>query len=139
MNPYPKSIVLVDDEKAYADFLAAMLIDLLRVPVVTFSRAQDALNAMPNLSVGIVVTDYWMPDMNGFDFVRAAGRIAPHVPTIIISGHGIILAEQDVSTLDSLRAIIAKPFSYRQLAQEILSHAPDLQGPVGAALQPAPA
>lgn len=136
VNPARKTIVLVDDEKAYVDFLASTLADLLGVPVFGFGRAQEALDALPHLDAAIVVTDYWMPEMNGFDFIQAAARVVPGVPFIVISGHAIHLAEHDLSTLLSLRTILPKPFSYRKLAEEILTYAPDLRPRAAATLPP---
>jgi DNA-binding NtrC family response regulator len=133
VNPACKTIVLVDDEKAYADFLATMLHELLQVPVCTFSRAQEALAAMPRMQVGVVVTDYWMPEMNGFDFIRTAAPLLPGVPFIIISGHAMHLEEDNLQRLEPLRTILPKPFSYRKLAEEILTYAPELRpGPTTA-------
>lgn len=133
MNPASKTIVLVDDEKAYVDFLATMLQELLGVPVCTFSRAQDALAAIPHLQVGIVVTDYWMPEMNGFEFIRTATPLLPGVPFIVISGHAMHLEDGNFAQLEALRTILPKPFSYRRLAEEILTHAPALRpGPATA-------
>jgi two-component SAPR family response regulator len=127
VNSARKTIVMVDDETVYVDFLAKMLAEYFDHPVLSFSRANEALAALPTLDVAIVVTDYWMPRMNGFEFIQAAGPIMPGVPFIIISGHAMHLAEQDLSRLVSLRAILPKPFSWRKLAETIEVHAPQLQ------------
>lgn len=117
----------MDDEKAYADFLATMLTELIGAPVHTFGRAQDALAALDALNPAIVVTDYWMPEMNGFDFIQAASALVPETPFIVISGHAMHLAEHDLSELKALRTILPKPFSYRKLAEEVLRYAPSLR------------
>ncbi len=127
VNPACKTIVVVDDEKSYVDFLATILAELLAAPVRSFTRPQEALAALPGLDVAVVVTDYWMPGMNGFEFIRAASALLPDVPFIVISGHAMHLADEDLSSLKQLRAILPKPFSYDRLASEILAHAPGLR------------
>ena len=42
-----KSIVLVDDEKSYADLLTKMLEENLTCPVHSFTRSLEALKALP--------------------------------------------------------------------------------------------
>jgi two-component system, LytTR family, response regulator len=73
----PKSIVLVDDEKSYADLLRLMLADHLDCAVHAFSRPLDALAALPRLQPGVVVTDYDMPQLDGLEFIRQASPLVP--------------------------------------------------------------
>lgn len=126
MNPPRKAIVIVDDEKSYVDLLSQMLTDNLGCTVVTFTRPLDALAALPRLDVGIVVTDYYMPQMNGFEFIREASCQLPGVPFVLISGHTLEVAASLPDTGGPLRAILAKPFGWRRLADEIARLAPEV-------------
>jgi len=123
VKPPPKSIVLVDDEKSYVDLLANMLTEHLPCPVHTFTRPLDALAAIPTLNVGIVVTDYHMPQMDGFEFIRAASALLPGTPFVLITGHSHLI-DQTIFPGEPLRAILAKPFGWRTLAHEIAIHVP---------------
>ncbi len=118
---------MVEDEKAYADFLSAVLSEHFGRPVCTFTRADEALAALPSLEVGIVVTDYCMPRMDGYQFIQAAAPLLPDVPFIVISGHALHLEEHLLSRLTAVRAILAKPFSWRKLAEAMEAHAPELR------------
>src|SRR5687767_547543 len=70
VNPAPpKSIILVDDEKSYNDLIKQMLAENLDAPVHGFTRPLDALDAIVALDPGMVVTDYFMPEMNGIEFI----------------------------------------------------------------------
>ncbi len=133
MNAPHKAIVMIDDEKSYVDLLAVMLIENLGCPVFTFTRPREAIAALPNLDAGVVVTDYHMPQMNGFDVVRQASPLVPGVPFILITGHSLHLVDHELPVGSPLRAILPKPFGWRRLAEEIALHAPEF-----AALLPKP-
>lgn len=124
MNQPAKSVVLVDDEKSYVDVLANLMSENLGWNVVTFTKPHDALAALPSLDAGIVITDYYMPKLDGFEFIRQAARIVPEVPFILISGHTIHLPDTRFGSLKSLRSILPKPFGWRRLADEIIRQAP---------------
>lgn len=125
-----KAIVIVDDETSYIDLLAQLLGDNLNRPVFTFSRPLEALEALPRIDVGAVVTDFYMPDLNGFEFVLQASAIVPGVPFILITGHGIDLTDEECAQFPALKCVIHKPFLWRRLAMEILKYWPEPHPPV---------
>lgn len=120
-----KALVIVDDEKSYGDLLARLLADSLKCPIKAFTRPLEALKEIPQLNAGLVVTDYYMPGIDGLEFVRRLSTAAPGLPVVMITGHMMELAETDYSDLPALKAIVAKPFSWRLLADEIIRHWPE--------------
>jgi len=135
VNQPRKSVILVDDEKPYLDVLSNLMSEHLGWHVVTFTKPLDALAALPTLDAGVIVTDYYMPKVDGFEFIRRAAKIVPEVPFILISGHTIPLPEDRFGGLQPLRSILPKPFGWRRLADEIIRQAPVF----GGAGAPAPA
>lgn len=131
-------MVIVDDEEPFLDFLASMLGDNLGWGVRTFTRPLAALAALPHIDAAIIVSDYWMPELNGFQFIDAAARLRPGVPCIMMSGHPIELADQPPGGSPPVRAFLPKPLSWRKLADEIARHAPAVAGATPPA-QPDPA
>ena len=124
MTAAAKSIVIVDDEKSYADLLSELIKENFLNPVVSFTRPLDALEALPALKVGIVVTDYYMPQLTGLEFIVRARALQPGLPFLILTGHGVHLAEEDFSHLPELREVLHKPLGWRQLADAIATHWP---------------
>lgn len=122
-----KTLVIVDDEKSYTDLLGQVLSDCLACPIQTFNRPLAALDALPALNVGLIVTDYCMPQINGIEFIRRVQRSTPDVAVIIITGHRMELEMTDYSDITSLKAVLAKPLSWRVLADEIVKHWPEAQ------------
>ena len=131
--PASKAIVIVDDEKSYVDLLSELIKEHFVNSVITFTRPLDALQALPQINVGIVVTDYYMPQLTGLEFIVRARALKPGVPFIIITGHGVHLSEEDLTHLPELRAVLHKPLGWRQLAEAIASHWPGVVARVVAA------
>jgi DNA-binding NtrC family response regulator len=115
-----KSIVLVDDEKSYTDLITQMLADHLECPVHGFTRPLEALKALPALDPGVIVTDYFMPQLNGIEFIRQASVVAPHASFVMITGHNLSAEEDELAKLRTLKGFLAKPFGWRKLATEIM-------------------
>ncbi len=120
--PPGKAIVIVDDEKSYLDLMSQLLGERVANPVLTFTRPLSALEALPSIDVGIIVTDYYMPQLNGLEFIVRAREIKPTAPFLIITGHGVHLSQEDFVHLPELKGILHKPFSWQLLATEIVRH-----------------
>ncbi len=120
-----KSIVLVDDEKSYTELMSQMLADNLDCPVHAFTSPLEALKAIPSIDPGVIVTDYFMPQLNGIEFIRQATAVAPRAAFVMITGHNLSAEEDELAGLASLKGFLAKPFGWRKLASEILRVWPD--------------
>lgn len=116
----PKSIVLVDDERSYAELLAQLLTDMLDCPVHTFTRPAEALAVLSTFHPGVVITDYYMPEMNGLEFIRRAAPLVPEASFLLITGHHLPALEAEMKKVAPLKGFLAKPFGGRKLAGEIL-------------------
>lgn len=123
--PPRRCVVLVDDEASYLDLLEQLLSEHLACPVHPFARAEDALAAMPGLTVGLIVTDFNMPDVDGLEFLARAHAIAPGVGAVMITGHPVVFTPEQVKIAPNLRAIVRKPFRWPALAAEISRHWPE--------------
>lgn len=126
MNPPPpKAIVLVDDERSYTDLMSQMLADNLDCTVHAFTRPLEALKALPQLSPGVVVTDYFMPQLDGLEFIRQAAPLVPNTAFVLITGHNLTAEQEALEQLKPLKGFLAKPFGWRKLADEIIRVWPD--------------
>jgi DNA-binding NtrC family response regulator len=121
-------VVLVDDDKFYTKLLTQLLAENLDCPVVSFLNPREALAALPAIPVGVIVTDYEMPDLNGFEFMDEAAKLAPGVPFILITGHPINAAMAKLVSTSPVKSVVPKPFSWRQLGDEIVRQWPEAGG-----------
>lgn len=124
-DPRQPHLVIVDDEKSYVDLLSTLLEDRLDCPISTFVRPSAALEALATIAVGIIVTDYCMPEMDGIAFLHAALKLQPDTPCIMITGHSTALDSMKLDNLPELHRVMAKPFRGRDLAECILEVWPE--------------
>ncbi|HUR59567.1 MAG TPA: response regulator, partial [Opitutaceae bacterium] len=120
MTPSAKAIVLVDDEKSYTDLLSQMLAENLECPVHAFTRPLDALAALPAIQPAVIVTDFHMPQLSGFEFIRRASQLMPQATFVLITGHNLSANKEEMAGLKLLKGFLAKPFGWRKLADEII-------------------
>jgi CheY-like chemotaxis protein len=116
----PKAIVLVDDEKSYNDLIRQMLAEHLDRPIHGFTRPLEALENLTGLNPGVVVTDYFMPEMNGIEFIQRAAPLVPDAVFLMISGNNLSSEQHRMEKLATLKGFLAKPFGWRKLAEEIV-------------------
>jgi CheY-like chemotaxis protein len=124
-----KIVVLVDDEFSYIDLLQQLLGEHLACPVHGFTKPADALRALPGLNVGIIITDYQMPDMNGLRFVEEVQKINPHIPALMITAYNMSFTPRELAAVPSLKSIVRKPFKWTVLADEVVKYWPDPNPP----------
>lgn len=80
-------IVVIEDHPEYLDYLATLL-RRAGYAVAPFTAASAALQFLQQHPVSIVITDIFMPDMDGFEVLGQVRRLYPAVPIIAISGDG---------------------------------------------------
>ncbi len=124
-----KIVVLVDDEVAYIDLLQQLLSEHLACPVHSFSRPADALRALPSLNVGLIVTDFQMPNMNGLQFIAEVQKQDPNIPVVMITGYLLNFTERELGAVPSLKVVVRKPFKWATLAEHVVQYWPNAQPP----------
>jgi len=91
-KPKQNSVLLIDDDPAQLSLLQLM-IERAGYKVVTAESASQALNLIDERPFSVIVTDYKMPNMSGFDFVKALRRLdsewnTQEVPVIVLTACG---------------------------------------------------
>lgn len=124
-----KIVVLVDDEFSYIDLLQQLLSDHLACPVHGFTKPADALRALPSLNVGMLITDYQMPDINGLQLVAEVQKINPKIPAVMITAYNMSFTPRELAAVPALKAIVRKPFKWTVLADEVVKYWPDANPP----------
>ena len=128
-KPEEKIVVLVDDEFSYIDLLQQLLGEHLDRPVHGFTKPADALRALPALNVGLIITDYQMPEINGLQFIAAVQKINPAIPVLMITAYNMSFTDRELAAVPSLKAIVRKPFKWTELAAELVKYWPDANPP----------
>jgi signal transduction histidine kinase len=114
MNPSRPYLMVVDDEE---DVLQS-LHDLLRMDyrVLTFTDPHEALAALEETDVPVVMSDQRMPGMSGVEFLRRAKHLRPDTTRLLFTGYSDIKAVIDAINEGNVFRYISKPWEPDELA-----------------------
>ena len=108
-----RRILLVDDEPELVELMKEELEGAKHLVEVAYGP-KEAVEKVKKTSFGLIVSDYTMPGMNGFDFSRQARALGHQGAFVVLTGHA-----QSEMTKTGLQAgvneVIAKPISKREL------------------------
>jgi two-component system OmpR family response regulator len=110
-------IVVVDDVPTIGELLVRFL-SKKDYEVISFTKGTDALEYLKQNQADLVITDMYMPDMNGLEVIKNVRDIRINLPVILMSSY----VDQEI--LDELKAIgidnyLRKPFDLIALEQNI--------------------
>ncbi len=113
-------ILVIDDDAGMCGFLATCL-SRAGHAVATVRSGADALDHLDQRSFDLVVTDIFMPGMDGLELLRAVLRHHPRMPALAISGGG---RSVEMDYLRAARAfgaaeVLAKPFTPDALVNSV--------------------
>jgi two-component system response regulator FixJ len=111
------TVYVVDDDEAVRDSLL-FLLQVDGLPVRGFAGAAEFLAALPQLTAGCVVTDLRMPGLDGAELLRQLSERAPHLPVIVMTGHGDVAAAARVAAAGAFD-FIEKPFQDTAILQAV--------------------
>jgi two-component system, chemotaxis family, chemotaxis protein CheY len=112
--------LIIDDSITMRRIIANILNRLGYPEVAHASNGREALDRLASEVIDIVITDWYMPEMNGLDFVRAL-RTTPatsHIPIVIVTANA---ASDDIAHALELgvNSYILKPFTVDTMREKI--------------------
>ncbi|WP_170267025.1 response regulator [Brevifollis gellanilyticus] len=115
----PQRLAVVDDHGIIRGVFLTLIED---TPDLIMSWMAPSLNeARASLSKDrpdFLVCDVWLPDGNGFDFVREALTLAPDLPVLMVSAHNDKTYPEQARAAGA-RGFISKAASLEQLLEAI--------------------
>jgi CheY-like chemotaxis protein len=105
--------LLVDDEDLVRASTAEMLSDMGYLVLQESSAESALLRLSEGLGPAILVTDHLMPGMTGTELARAARKVLPQLPVLIISGYA------DLEGIADDLPRLTKPFRQAELESHI--------------------
>lgn len=107
-------VVVVDDEPSMCELIEDELTHR-GIQVLTFSDPRQALRAVDEGDVGVVLTDVRMPGMNGTELCRRIAEKDPAIPVIVMTAFGSL-----ETAIEAIRAgaydFVTKPVEMDLLA-----------------------
>ena len=112
-----EKVLIVDDEKDFLDILSDR-IRLRGMDVSTASSAEEALNMIETESYDVVIMDYMMPALDGFQALKLMKAKQPEMQIILLTGN---VPDEKYSEAKALGAldVIEKPPDLKDLIQKI--------------------
>ncbi|ADH85050.1 sigma-54-dependent transcriptional regulator [Desulfurivibrio alkaliphilus] len=105
-----RRILVVDDEAGIRESMAGILADEGFV-ALTAENGEQGLELLENEPVDLVLLDIWMPGVDGMEILGRLRDLYPHLPVIMISGHGTIETAVQATRMGAYD-FIEKPLSY---------------------------
>ena len=99
-------ILVVDDEAGYREVLAKMLTKAGH-RVVTAADGNEALRLLENSHFNLIISDVFMPNLNGYALAARIRAKDPNMPIILISGY--LSQDSAKNILGGSTEFIAKP------------------------------
>jgi response regulator RpfG family c-di-GMP phosphodiesterase len=111
------SILIVDDEIDVAQTMAETLNN--QYHVWTAASGKEALEILAHTEIAVILTDYFMPGMDGIQLLEQVYQTKPEIAGILFSGQ----INQDVLSrainLRNVRGFISKPCNIDELQQRL--------------------
>jgi CheY-like chemotaxis protein len=110
-------ILVVDDEEGIRTFLRTSLKLLGHRPRVA-ADARAALAALASEPFDVVLTDLGLPGVSGEEVARAAARLHPPLPVVLLTGWADQLRDER-TTIDGVTRVLSKPVTIGTLRQTL--------------------
>lgn len=88
--------------------------------VITAANGEEAFDIIKTEPVSIVVTDLYMPKMNGFELIEFMNCNHPKIPCIIMTGYGSPELQDRLGKYNNIYYYLEKPFKLSKLVEVIL-------------------
>ncbi len=106
-------ILIVEDEETTREVLAQAL-ETFGYKTIIADNGKDALNLFNAHRPDMIISDIYMPVMNGLELLKAVRRTDKTLPFILITGFDIQEAHETAHS-HGATALLLKPFRLQQL------------------------
>jgi CheY-like chemotaxis protein len=113
-SPPAKRRVLVVDDAGEVIVLCVNMLQSLGYAVKGANRPEMGLELLGKEPFDLMIVDYKMPDMNGFEVFTRARVLQPEMAVMLLTGHGTADIVEEATEM-GFDAILLKPFTRDQL------------------------
>ncbi len=115
----PTMVLVIDDNEMNRELLLTML-DRMGLDCVTRADGLSGLQALDEQVFALVLVDLKLPDMDGFDVVRAIRKHEQNAGARVLLISGAQMVDDQVKDLcTGCDGYLAKPFTFDQLAAAV--------------------
>jgi CheY-like chemotaxis protein len=119
-KPLKAKVLIIDNDPMLLTILAESFQKYYRrFNLYTAKDGLEAVKILKKHSFDVVVTDLYMPHINGLILLTYMSKNHPDTPCIVITGHGTPFLKKHLKK--EIAYYITKPFSMQELAQAIIN------------------
>lgn len=118
-------IIVADDEPLHLELIATIL-ERAGYEVVTVENGAACLAQLGNGGINLIITDIFMPGMDGFQLASEANLWGYDIPMIAMTGgmRGHFEPFSGIMTRLGARTVLKKPFTAEQLLEAVRQSLP---------------
>ncbi len=113
-----KGKVLIVDDAGEVVVLCVNMLQTLGYVVKGAHRGAAALDLLRKEPFDLLIVDYKMPAMNGFEVFEQAHDLRPDMAFMLLTGHGTSDVMDDATAM-GFHSILLKPFTREQLRKAV--------------------
>lgn len=110
----PRTRILIVDDAGSVVVLCVNVLQALGYAVKGANRGEAAMEMLRKESFDLMVLDYKMPGMSGFEVFEQARPLHPNMAVVLVTGHGTPDIVNEATRL-GFNAILLKPFTSDEL------------------------
>jgi two-component system, response regulator, stage 0 sporulation protein F len=110
----PRIRILIVDDAGPVVVLCVNVLQALGYAVKGANRGEAAMEMIRKESFDLMVLDYKMPGMSGFEVFEQARQLHPNMAVVLVTGHGTPDIVNEANRL-GFNAILLKPFTSDEL------------------------
>ena len=110
-------ILLAEDDDSMRGFLARALVKA-GYDVIAFANGAEAYDRLKEEAFSLLLTDIFMPRMDGIELARRASELDPELKIMFITGFAAVTLNSDKPAPKDAR-VLSKPFHLKDLVAEV--------------------
>jgi YesN/AraC family two-component response regulator len=114
-----KKVLIVDDDRVMLRIITNALKGFKELTVITAIHGKEAINLLDKEEIDMVVTDLYMPVLNGLQLLSYMNKCHPGLPAIVLTGHGSKDIEARVKALGEFQ-FFEKPLDMNVLSETLI-------------------
>ncbi len=113
--------ILVIDDDPWVLKIFQQILEIEGHEVITAANGQEGLDHFRQAPFDLVITDMVMPVKDGLKLIMELEKEFPNVPTIAISGGGVIEAKRYLTLAESIgtKMTLSKPITKEELVAAV--------------------
>ena len=114
-----KKVLIVDDDRVIIRIITDALKEQPELDIVAASDGKQAIDMLNSEEIDLVVTDLYMPIVNGLQLLSYMSRNRHGIPAMVLTGHGSKELEAKIKSLGDFQ-YYEKPMDVNVLSEIIL-------------------